>query len=156
MGDVPWGKVGAGALHYNADGRQVKIASTITTPTRPCNRNVMFTALLPEQQDERRSVSGAESPPSVGNPTVSWPFTAPAISGSPRRTCRRGFLLDPIERRRRCLLIRRPRSHSSSWPPRVQPAGCLYGLLTSTRGTLYHLDPSRSSSSSPGGYLGQV
>lgn len=24
MGDVPWGKVGAGALHYNADGRQVK------------------------------------------------------------------------------------------------------------------------------------
>lgn len=24
MGDVPWGKVGAGALHYNADGRQVQ------------------------------------------------------------------------------------------------------------------------------------
>lgn len=23
MGDVPWGKVGAGALHYNADGQQV-------------------------------------------------------------------------------------------------------------------------------------
>lgn len=24
MGDMGWGKVGVGALHYNADGRQVK------------------------------------------------------------------------------------------------------------------------------------
>lgn len=24
IGDVPWGKVGAGALHYNADGQQVR------------------------------------------------------------------------------------------------------------------------------------
>ncbi|CAN0122144.1 unnamed protein product, partial [Ectocarpus fasciculatus] len=27
MGDVPWGKVGAGALHYNADGQQLLAAS---------------------------------------------------------------------------------------------------------------------------------
>lgn len=28
MGDVPWGKVGAGALHYNADSRQVSPKSS--------------------------------------------------------------------------------------------------------------------------------
>lgn len=33
MGDVPWGKVGAGALHYNADGRQVT-PKTVYAPLR--------------------------------------------------------------------------------------------------------------------------
>ena len=99
MGDVPWGKVGAGALHYNADGRQVKSQARVPLRRDLATGTLCFTVLVPEQQDERRGVSGAESPPPVGNPTVSWPFTAPATSGSPRRICRCGFLLDPIERR---------------------------------------------------------
>lgn len=38
MGDVPWGKVGAGALHYNADGRQVRLLIELPLPKRvtPC------------------------------------------------------------------------------------------------------------------------
>lgn len=94
MGDVPWGKVGAGALHYNADGRQVEILINLSELLKLSRhhhlqrdlappRSIAFTEVVaPEQKVKRHApaVPGVEST-FVVSPTTLRLFRACSSTG---------------------------------------------------------------------------
>eukprot|EP00752_Nemacystus_decipiens_P010922 g9706.t1 len=105
MGDVPWGKVGAGALHYNADGRQLLAASCASSRVSVWAVDIDTGDPLPPRPQQQQQSGGkfgadtavaatastAASPPARAMPppagSLSPPITPPegeaARRGSP-------------------------------------------------------------------------